>query len=340
MRSLLALVVSFALVLGALWVHGDLDDGGSGSSEGGAAPRLLCASELADVCEAIARSADVEIVLEPAGTSVSRLATLPDDEARNPGFDGWLAPAPAAEIVHDARKRAQLAPLLTDGSALASSRLLLAVWKDRERVLNERCSGKIDWRCIGDVAGTPWDDIGGQTAWGNVKLGHANPEQTVIGLDIIGQAASQYFGRTTLSTIDFEDDGFLDWFARLERSVRPSFGNTPFEQMLTAGPGAFEVVGTTQAEARPLLDRASRDRKRNVTLTYPEPVARVDVAFVGIAGSSRASDLSDIVGDAGRAALERAGWDPPRPARAPIGPNLPGAGALEALLDTWREVTG
>jgi hypothetical protein len=71
-------------------------------------------------------------------------------------------------------------------------------------------------------------------------------------------------------------------------------------------------------------------------------VTTVDVVYVPVVGGD--SDLADIVaGDDGRDALERAGYrvgdddgDPPLPRRN----HLPEAGVLEALLQTWRQVTG
>jgi hypothetical protein len=71
--------------------------------------------------------------------------------------------------------------------------------------------------------------------------------------------------------------------------------------------------------------------------------------YAPVVGADGADDLRDLVtGDDGRAALARAGWrvdGEPRAAgvRATprLGPTdeLPDAGSLEALLDTWREVT-
>ncbi len=351
MRRLLALAGAAALVVGALWIHGDLDSESGGSDHGGGTPRLLCASELGSACDTLERSGDVDVVVEPAGTSASRLATLADDRAGEPGFDGWLTLAPEADIVRDSRSRAQLAPLVgPPAGPIARSPLLLAVWNDRATVLRKQCGGEIGWKCLGDVAGKAWSSIGGKDEWGDVKPGHESPETTATGLDVIGQAAAGYFGRTDLSTDDYDDGAFLDWFTNLENAVRPGAGATAFEQMLAAGRAAFDVVATTQAQAGPLLARASADRRNDVDLLYPAPVATADVVFAPVVGSGLAGDAQDVVvGDTGREALAAAGWRvdgearaPGVPDRPPLPPrsNLPSAGSLQALLETWREVTG
>jgi hypothetical protein len=347
MRRVLALVVSAGLVVGALWIHGDLDTATTGSDGGGATPRLLCAEELGAVCAAL-ENAGVEIDVQPPSAVVAQLSSLSDDDARHPTFDGWLSPSPSPEIVREARARNQAAPLVGKPDRIASSPLVLAIRKERQAVLARRC-GTVDWKCIGENAGRQWSDIGGQAAWGTLKPGHLNPEMNAVGLDIIGQAAAEYFGKSDLSTDDYDDEGFFEWFTRLERAVRPSFGATPLEQML-ASAAAFDMVGATEAEAGPTLARASRDRRDDIAVTYPAPVARVDVVFVPAIASDRAGDLRDIVtGSDGREALARNGWRVPgeSPARGvpskpplPDQTNLPGPGSLEALLETWREVTG
>ena len=162
---------------------------------------------------------------------------------------------------------------------------MLVVWKDRAAALQERCGGELTWTCLGEVAGLRWASVGGEAAWGDVKPGHADPSATAEGLAVIGQAASQYFGTSDLSTAEYEDDGFLDWFTQLERAVPAGGGvgdGSPLGVMLAAGPATFDVVATTEAEAGPLLASVARDTRDAVTLLYPAPVASVDVVFVPV----------------------------------------------------------
>jgi hypothetical protein len=354
-KRLLALVVAVALVGAALLaraaIDDDGDDSGDSASGDGGTPTLLCAREVEQACQELQRDHDIEIDVAPAGLTTDEIATVPDDSIRDLGFDGWLTLSRNAEIARDRRERASLTAAIGAASErIARSPLVIGIWKDRAAVLAPACEdGRIAWRCVGEVAGRPWTALaGGQPAWGVVKPGHADPATSGEGLLVIGQAASSYFGRSDLTLDDYADDGFLEWFGRLENAVRLT--DAPFERMLVGGAALYDLVGTTEAEAGPALARASRDRREQVDLLYPSPVATADVVYAPVTGADGADELRDLVtGDDGRAALARAGWrvdgEPRAPGvrdvpRLPATDELPDAGSLEALLDTWREVTG
>ena len=352
-RRLLALVAAIALVVAAA-VVGPLVHvfGGDGSSKpshhhGSGAGNIRCDQELAEPCNALARATGITVDIQPAGTTVSELSKVAD--ARGVAYDGWLTFTRDAEIVREARVRASLGSVI--GSPLGPigrSPLLLVVSKERETVLAKRCGGTITWKCVGEVAGTRWDSFGGQTAWGRVKAGHLNPSTTGEGLAVIGQEAAQFFGRVSLSRDDFQNDNFLQWFTQLERAV-PSSDPEPLNTMLTTSGAAYDVVATTEAVAAPLLAGASSATRNVVDLLYPAPVATADIVYAPVSNGS--TDVRDsVAGDDGRRALARAGWRvggepfakgitgklalPPLARRS----NLPDAGTLAALLETWREV--
>jgi len=344
-RRLLALLGALAMVGSAILVRSAIDDD-TKSGNDRRTPILLCAAELANVCDELAREADVKIVLESVGATTSTLATRAETENGRPQYDGWLTFERNAEIVQEARRRNSLPAILEDASpAIARTPLLLAIWKDRANVLDDHCAGEITVACIGGVAGTRWASIGGDTRWGDVKLGHADPEDTGEGLAIIGQEAAQFVGRSQLSRDDFDQDAFLEWFSTIERAVE--LDADAFEHLLSFGAARYDIVTTTEATATRQLARASRDRQEALRLLYPDPVASIDVVFAPFIGGD--SDLADIVtGDDGTNALERAGFrvgtDPPEPRTddpppLPARSNLPDAGTLEALLQTWRGVT-
>ena len=353
-KRLLAVVVAVALVGAAIGIRavivGGGGDGRSTSDGGGGTPTLLCASELEQVCAELERDHGIHIDVEPSGLSTDQIAQVPDAQIRALGFDGWLTTSRDVAIARDRRTRASLEPAIeAPTERIARSPLVIGIWRDRAAALAPDCQdAQITWSCIGEFAGIPWTSTDrGQPAWGAVKPGHADPSTTAEGLLVIGQAASSYFGRTDLSLDDYADDGFLEWFARLENNVRLT--TSPFEQMLVGGAALYDMVGTTEADAGPALARASRDRREQVELLYPAPVATADIVYAPVAGAAGADDLRDLVtGDDGRRALARSGWrvdgEPHAPGvpDAPALPkvdNLPDAGSLQALLDTWREVT-
>ncbi len=344
-RRLLALVVAIALVGLAFILRSAIDDDGA-SDAGGGTPRLLCATELADVCDRLAQDNDLSFEPEQAGLTVDRIASLPDDQLRDLGFDGWLTFSRDAEIARDRRARSSFEPALGPSSpAIGRSPLVIGILRDRAAALESVCPGELTWRCVGDFAGREWVDAGGEVAWGRVKPAHADPATTGEGLLVIGQAATNFYdGRTDLSTDDYESDAFLEWFSRLEDAVSA----VPFEQIFARG--VVDMVGTLEARAGPQIARASRDRRDQVRLLYPAPVATADVVYVPAVDGDGADALSDLLtGDEGRAALARDGWRVPGQPRVegvpdkpalPARDDLPDAGSLQALLETWREVTG
>ena len=231
---------------------------------------------------------------------------------------------------------------------MARSPLVLVAAKDRAAALGPRCpGGTVGWKCLGEAATTDggWAAVAGRLDWGPVKPGYASPRSDGVGALVLGQAVASWFGRTDLSTTDLDDDGFRRWFAGLARAVPPEASLTT---LLVRGPGAVDVVGTTEAEAGPLL--AASARRDSLTLLYPSPMATADlvIATPGTGGPSE-SLASAVRSDAGAEAIAAAGWRVDGQKRAegvPDGPplpatdGLPSPGLLDALRVRWAEVTG
>lgn len=348
-KRLLAFAAAAAMILLALAVRGRLDGGGE-DDRGRARPTVLCPAEVEGICADLEDRGLIDARIEQGDLVTELSAPGAANAARRAGYDALLATATDVAIVRDAAARSQRsAPITAPGPVLGRSPLLLASWKDRAGVLAGRCGGKVDWRCLGEIGAAPWVDLGGNAAWGTVKPGHADPARHGLGLLAIGQAATSYFDRVNLSRDDYEGDAFLDWFARLERAVRQASSGTPLEAMLLTGAAAYDIVGTTEAEALRSLKGASPERRDQVELIYPARVATADLVLAPFRGASQRDRATEIVGgDAGRDALARAGWrvagtDPaPGVRKAPPLPattNLPDPDSLEALLATWQEVT-
>lgn len=310
-RRVLAFVVAALMVGGSLWWR-YLDDEGGGGDDGPAgddiAARVVCATELASVCEAL--GGDVE----DAGVTAARLAT-----ARDVDVGAWVVPAAWPAIVDGRRTRAQLPAVFADpGPPVGRARLGLVVWNDRAAALGSVCP-EVTWRCVGEAVAKGWAAYG-HPEWGDVKPAFADPSRSATGLLVLGHAVTSYFGRADLATIDLEaDDGFDAWFTGLARAVEPA--EAPLQRMLSFGPAAYDVVGTTEAEAAIVARAAARDRVR---LLYPAPMATAEVVVVGSAAGRVRDDAA--------AALRDAGWT------APAGGRLPSAGFLDALLSRWEQL--
>lgn len=328
----LAVVAAVAMVAGALAVRARLDESGERS---GTTLRLVCATELAAVCEALEDDPGirVEARVEAATTTADRLIGLAPGV--QPPLDGWLTTVPWPAIVAQGRARAAREAFLVPGDVLARSPVVLAVRADRNPVLTAQCGGEPGWKCVGDVAGKAWTELpGGKAEWGRVKPGHP-PSPTVAGLTVVGGAAVGYFGTADLSLTELEDGGFQSWLRRIE-DASPELAVSPLLTMLQR-PSAFDVVGALEAEAGPAMTTA---RTPKPVLLYPSPVATADVVLA-TTGDRPAELLAEAVsGSTGVAALVDGGWrvEGRKPAagiratvQLPATSNLPEPGVLEAL---------
>jgi Bacterial extracellular solute-binding protein len=338
-KAVAALAAALALIVAAVLVRDALDDEGdsAGGASAGRDTTVVCPTELADACAELPD--DVTVRVEPASVTADGLIAAQDvDEA---DADVWLAPAPWAELVVDARERAGAPALVGEPSTvIARSPVVLALWNDRAAALESgACGEPVGWRCLGDVADRPWDTVGGPSAWGRVNVGLTDPE-TAAGLVVLGGAASGYFDTAEYAANDLDGE-FSGWLGALGAQAGAAATDV-VNEMLTRGAGQFSAVGALEADA---LDAADRD---GVRVIYPAPVATADLVAIPIGDAEGAA--GDIAGNGDlRRALARAGWrvdgEPPaagidRDVELPADDSLPGGGVLGALLARWNEATG
>jgi hypothetical protein len=312
MRRLLAVVAAAAMVAGSLAIRSRLDR----QEEDRANPlRVVCAAELGPVCDALKRTS-AQVTVEPAPATADRLG-----RAEEPGVDGWLVPAPWPQIVDGRRRPRGLLPLFGDVTApLARSPLVIVMSRD----VALRCP--MGWKCLGEAARN------------QARPSHPDPRVDGLGALIAGQAATSYFGRSDdLSTTDLDEPGFATWFSTLQRATPALIsGSSLLNEMLGTNFATYNAVGTTEAEAAPVVATAAvRDR---VTLLYPEPMTTVDVVLAG--SGSRLREVAG--GEPVRKALADAGWRMDNSARTgpPLPPTngLPSPGFLDALRSRAEEV--
>lgn len=336
-RRVLALGVSVGLVALAFVVRGQADDGdGRGGGDGG--DRLVCATELGDVCDTLAD--DYDVTVEDAATTADRLIAIARaDEAP---ADLWLAPRPWVEAVEVSRQLNGNDAVTGEASGtIARSPVVLVVQQNRADALAGSCGGTIAWQCVGDAADGPWTDASGQPNWGTVKAGIADPAAGA-NLVTLGAAAADFLDDPGFASNDF--DGALDnWLAGLAASASAADRPDAVGEMITGGAGIIAVLGTVEAEAGPAL---SSDVVRVVV---PEPVVTADLVAVPIVEEGVDSDAAgDLAGDGDLLdALAEAGWrvDGRDPApgvdtgvELPDQGNLPQGDVLWVLLQRWREL--
>jgi hypothetical protein len=348
---LLALVGALVMIVAAVVVRvAVIEDDDEGTSVdvggGGGDLRVICATELRAACDALADDADVTV--EPAGETEARLAAASAGD--DPGVDVWITFAPSAQIVRDTRERARLDPVLgPDVGPVARTPLVVTARRDRAAVLERHC-GEVTWTCIGDVAGQPWEEIGGQPAWGVVRPAHREPVGSATGLLVLGHAVGSFLatperGADDVSRLDWEtNDAFPAWFQRLEQSVPDDAfqpRRDPFAQWLQLRGIGYDVVGTTEAEAVPGIARA-RDLRDDATVLYPAPMATADVVLAPVGDAAEDATrirerVSDALANASYRVAGAAGPDPAAPS-LPDTDGLPAAGALDALRGLWQDV--
>jgi hypothetical protein len=323
MRRVVALVGALIMVGSALLLRSALgdDDGGgdSGSGDGDDRIALLCAEELADVCQTLEDDGLADVQVEAVGTTVDRLS----EETAELEADAWLTLDPFAVQVDQRREFATFEPLFDESIPLdGSTGLAIVGFDDRIEALAEDC-GEVDWACLGDAAGEPWSEHGGESAWGSVKPGYDAPDTSATGLLVLTQAMADHVGRTDFASQDI-DDG---WLRDLEDAVPPRTGSSALDTLLTQGRAAFGAVGALGLDAEAA---AGGGRGADLVITYPSPMFRATVVLAPRRGFD-ADELVDT--DALAEALEAAGW-----AAGESGEPLPSAGAIDALRSTWEEV--
>ena len=345
MRRLLAVVGAVAMIGAAVLVRDGVLDGagsggGGGSGAGGDGPtRLICATELADACQALAdEDGDVTFDVQPAGDTAELLTEAAFDPA-DADFDAWLTLQPWPALVELRRELAQRGPALGETSdVLATSPLdVIGPTERLDTLVGTVCDAEPEtpvWRCFGDNAGADWDDVGGESGWGRVEVGFADPTESATGLLILGQASAEYFGALggeSFARNDF-DAAFSSWLRAIADSSPnlPSTAGTPLSQLLQYGPATWDAVGDLDwtADARV---QGSREED-SLTVTYSSFML-AEVVAVPVRGHG----LPDLSGGGPRNALLDAGFTNPtydiEPSRSvsPINPGL-----YQALLEEWE----
>jgi hypothetical protein len=326
-----------------------IEDGG-GPGDTGDTLDLVCGSDLRDVCEALADADDaIDVTVEDEGATADRLSGSRPDEL---GVDAWLTAGPWPAIVADNRAATGVDgdPVTSTSDVLGRSPATIVAQEDRARALETTCGAVgVTWSCIGDLAGRPWTEAGGQPAWGAVRPG-LSPPATGNGLIALSQAVSS---RTVANDLpadwarnDLDDPAVSGWFDQLVGQAKRASASTqdPLSRFLVA-PATFGVVGAVEARSGPAVARAANGSTLRVI--YPEPVVTADVTLSSL-GEPPADELVDRIGrDRLDRALAQAGWRVPGQDPAdgvgsgpelPEASGLPSPGALQYLRQRWEEV--
>ena len=322
-----AVLLAVALVAGALLLRRNVIEGSDDDTDSTAttsapsvpAGQIVCASELEAACDAIAEAyPDREVLVEPAGVTLDRLASL-DDGAEAPV---WLTIEPFPAMVDELRAAADATPLYASSEALGASPLGVATPDiEHSDALTTGCADLPLWRCLGEYAGEPWTELGGEPEWRTVRPSLGAVDREAVALASFADAVTDYLG-DPLSIANLDDPTRIS-MRPLADTVDPSqVSGSPLETMAVR-PSLLDVAATTEAE-RSSLPGEQFDVK------YPDPTMWVEAVLAVPDGVSVPNDVTDTA----TAALSDTGWTEPSTAAQ----SVPGASTMLALRDLWGQL--
>ena len=278
----------------------------------------MCASELEAACDAIAEAdPDLDVLVEPAGVTLDRLATL-DDGAEAPL---WLTIEPFPAMVDELR--AGSTPLYASSEVLGASRLGVATPDiEHSDALTTGCADVPLWRCLGEHAGEPWTDLGGDPDWRTVRPSLGAVDREAVALASFADAVTDYLG-DPLSSVNPGDATLVISLRPLANTVDPAqVSGTPLATMAVR-PSLLDVAATTEAE------RASLPGEQ-FDVKYPDATMWVEAVLAVPEGASIDDGVAMVAADA----LAAAGWGEPSTAVQ----SVPGASTMLALRALWGQL--
>jgi len=298
-----ALLVAVALVVGALILRNTLNaNTSSGTDSTGGTPSkgsqtLICSTEFAAVCAGL--GAAIDVTVEPAGTTLDRLAQAPDGDLP----DAWLTLDPFPAMLEQTRTRTGFASAVASSNTVAVTDPKLTLLADRAGALQASCGSAMFWKCVGDFAGSQWTDHGGKAEWTTIKPSFQNPASEAIGLLVLANFVAGYFASSDISAKPLEGDPNLArWLRSLGNNVAvTASGTTPLITLLTRG-SALNVATTDTAE---LSTVAEAQTAKYATLAAA-PVIQLRAVLARL---SRAN-TGDLLAQVG-ALLTKSGWGSP-----------------------------
>lgn len=274
-KRVLAVLAAIGLITGAWVIRDRVIDGDTvDADEPVNAGVLVCATELRDVCRAVASEAGLRVVEQAAWATVEELSATDAEPAL------WLTFSPFPEILNVKRTTSLATPFTYTYTEVASSRLVAIVRLDTTDDLVGACGlapETVDFGCIGEQTRlTP--------AVSSVDGG--------IGLLTIGAA----FAAQGDDVLDL--DSMLPWARGFRRAS---------DRVQLSGGTAAQTIQTRTSVAVALGAEAelSNSRTSDFDVLYAEPVARATVVLMIPNGFTPPDGLVGALG----VELVDGGWD-------------------------------
>lgn len=164
---------------------------------------------------------------------------------------------------------------------VALSPLVLVSWQERADLLFPSGTANVWQRLHDALTKNNWSDpaLGGQQAWGPVKLGHTSPEQANSGIETLTLLAYAYHNKSQGLTLgDIDDPGFKKWLGEIEQGVTdfPESTDTLFNSFLLKGASAYDVAVVYESQIVGDLNRI----QGRMRVLYPPATTWSDHPFV------------------------------------------------------------
>jgi ABC-type Fe3+ transport system substrate-binding protein len=300
MKAKIAIVLGFALAVAAvLWVtrRGGGDGGGSGTAQSGkrtgsdsttpAQPGpateigFLYSTEKREWLEAAvtefqSQNPAIKVVLRGMGSIEAVSAIL--DGKEKPVLWSPADSMVLAMLRDEWQTKNGTSLFAAEGgedepTSLVLTPLVFAVWQDRAEVLRKAAGGRISWSSIHKAvtSNQGWPAIGGNSAWGFVKLGHTDPTRSNSGLQTLLLMTYEYYNKTRgLAVGDLLDPRYQQWIQEIESGVSKfeTSTGTFMTDMIRFGPSKYDIAMVYENLAISQLANA-QGRWGNLMVFYP-----------------------------------------------------------------------
>jgi ABC-type molybdate transport system substrate-binding protein len=125
--------------------------------------------------------------------------------------------------------------------------LVFVIWEDRAQALLKSAGGTVSWEAIHKAvkSNEGWPAVGGQAAWGFVKLGHTDPTRSNSGLQTLLLMTLEYYKKTAgLQVGELLDAKYQTYIGQIEKGV-PKFETstgTFMTDMIRFGPSKYDIA--------------------------------------------------------------------------------------------------
>lgn len=151
--------------------------------------------------------------------------------------------------------------------------LVFVIWEDRANALLKASRGEISWQAIHKAvkSNEGWPAVGGQPAWGFVKLGHTDPTRSNSGLQALLLMTLDHYKKTSgLAVGDLLNPRYQAFIGEIEKGV-PRFETstgTFMTDMVRFGPSKYDIAIVYENLAIAQLENA-QGRWGNLKVYYP-----------------------------------------------------------------------